>query len=295
MKIETMYYSYYENSLMHKAVGTCQYELSKIKRLLKLFDSLGLYDTADFDKNALNALILALKSKCSNKTINKLVLITKQAFKFNNIDFDYLQSFKKLKEGKRHFDFIAYEDLKKIMNYISNLDSTIDNNLLYQSMTTLMLDTGMRANELMNIEIKHINFDESNILLTTTKTKKERYVFFTRLSEPYLKKLVNQKPKRKLLLYNFLKERTACDRDLKWLIIKLKNELKIEKLHPHMFRHTFATLAYNHGIDIFVLQQLLGHENIATTQIYTHISKNKLQAAYKSTFNQVAEKLKLDD
>lgn len=286
-----MYQRFYENSLIHKARGTCDYERAKINRLLRTFKELGLYRTSELDKNSLNRLILTFKDECSNKTANKMILITKQAFKFNDIDFKYLQEFKKLREEKRRFQIIETQGLKKIMNYIATSDITIANNLLYHSFIVLMLETGVRASELVNIEIKNINIQERYILLTTTKTKRDRLVFFTSLSERYIKMLINKKPQREKLLYNFLKKRDAKTQDIKYLIDKLKKELDIEKLHPHMFRHTFATLSYNNGMDIFVLKELLGHENLATTQIYTHLSQNKLKQAYCDTFRNIKAEL----
>jgi integrase/recombinase XerC len=292
MEIKLMYQNYYENSLIHKARGTCEYENSKIKRILRLLNAMGLYQTSQIDKNALNAVISRLKPTCSNKTINKLILITKQAYKFNGLSFDYLEKFPKLKESKRRFDIIEQNELKLIMNHISKLDSKTDNNLMYQCIATMLLDTGMRANELMNVEIKNIDMQQKIILLTTTKTKRDRHVFFSKLSENYIKLMMQKGPKRERLIYNFLKDRLAHERDLIWLVTKLKNELQIDKLHPHMFRHTFATLAYNNGLDVFVLKELLGHENIATTQIYTHITKERLKAAYSKAFSSISSELK---
>ncbi len=294
MDLNVMFQQYYENSLIHKAAGTCDYERSKIKRILKLLNELGLHDTLEIDKNGLNRIISALKLKCGNKTINKLLLLFKQAYRFNEIEFEYLESFKKLKEGKRRFDIIEQNELKVIMNYVATLDSSIGNNLLYQTMIMLMLETGIRSNELMNIEIKNIDVDRHAILLTTTKTKKERLIFFTSLSEFFIVRMLQHGPARKELLYNSLKNRVVLARDLKYLIDKLKKELGISMLHAHMFRHTFATLSYNNGMDIFILQQLLGHENIATTQIYTHITQNRLQAAYARTFGSVKKELDID-
>lgn len=291
MELKKMYESFLENSMIHKAKGTCEYEQSKIKRLLRTFNSLGLVDTQDLDKKALNHLILTLRTKCSNKTINKLLLITKQAYKYNGIDFEYLQNLKKLREEKRRFDIIEQTELKKIMNFVSAEDNEQGNNLLYKTMIILMLETGVRASELINISIKNINLNERYILLTVTKTKRDRIVFFTSLSETYIRLMINRGPNRDKLLYNFLQERTAKFHDIKYMIIKLKKELSISKLHAHMFRHTFATLSYNNGMDIFVLKELLGHENLATTQIYTHLSQNRLKQAYSEAFKNVKNEL----
>lgn len=286
MLFTTLFENYYNNSLLHKSKGTCEYEQSKIKRLIFVLNETGVNNTSQFDKNSLNRFILMLKGNISNKTINKYMLILKNAYKFNDIEFDYLMSFKKLKETKRHFDIIEHDQLKKIVNHVYKLESNFDNNLMYQTMIFLMLETGVRANELINLEIKNINFAQRSILLTTTKTKKDRFVFYTNLSEKYIKLMIKVKPEnRKYLLFNALKQRESMKRDVWYLMSKLKKELNINLLHAHMFRHTFATLAYENGMDIFILKELLGHENIETTLIYTHVSNRLIKQSYDKAFN----------
>jgi site-specific recombinase XerD len=285
--------NYLQNSLIHKAAGTCDYERAKINRLLKLLNQLSLYETSQIDKNALNSIIQALKSTCENKTINKIILLMKLAYRFNEISFDYLETFPKLKEGKRHFDIIEHLELKKIMNFIAHADESIGNTILYKAIISLMIETGVRANELLNIKVSNINFNDKCILLTTTKSSKNRYVFFTALSESFITKMMQLGPRREILLYNILKKRIALARDVKYMVDKLKKELDITLLHPHMFRHTFATLAHEHGMDLLTLKELLGHENLSTTQIYTHISKDKLRSSYAATFKKI-ESIKID-
>lgn len=293
MRLNDLFMNYLQNSLIHKAAGTCDYERAKINRLLKLLNQLSLYETSQIDKNALNSIIQALKSTCENKTINKIILLMKLAYRFNEISFDYLETFPKLKEGKRHFDIIEHLELKKIMNFIAHADESIGNTILYKAIISLMIETGVRANELLNIKVSNINFNDKCILLTTTKSSKNRYVFFTALSESFITKMMQLGPRREILLYNILKKRIALARDVKYMVDKLKKELDITLLHPHMFRHTFATLAHEHGMDLLTLKELLGHENLSTTQIYTHISKDKLRSSYAATFKKI-ESIKID-
>lgn len=283
-----MYQNYLENSIIHKAKGTCDFETAKIKRLLRTFYGMGLYQTSEIDQNALNRLILGLKRECGNKTINKMLLITKQAYKFNGIEFEYLQNFKKLREEKRSFAVIPESDLKAIMNQTFNLDSEIGNNLLYQTIICLMLETGIRSNEIINIEMKNIDVSKKRILLTQTKTKTDRVIFYTSMSGQFVERMIEANPKKDYLLFNFLKNRKAEYRDIKYLIDKLKKELGIQKLHPHMFRHTFATLGYNRGMDLNTLRVIMGHENIATTLIYARLSEEKLRQAYDKGFLPIA-------
>jgi integrase/recombinase XerC len=76
------------------------------------------------------------------------------------------------------------------------------------------------------------------------------------------------------------------------LIIKhvIKDAGETYQLHPHMLRHAFATTLLNHGADLRVVQELLGHEHLKSTQIYTHISTESMKEAYKNTHPRMVKK-----
>jgi len=159
-------------------------------------------------------------------------------------------------------------DIEKIKN---SLKRTKDK-LLIQ----LLLDTGLRAKELLSIRKSDINIEKRFIIVRNTKNGEERIVFFTeetrKILEKYIKNMSND---QKLFDITY----DALYRKLKRLGKKLGIDLR-----PHILRHTFATQAIRKGMPLPVVQKILGHKDIRTTQIYTHLVTEDLQEIYKKIF-----------
>lgn len=154
----------------------------------------------------------------------------------------------------------------------------------------LLYATGMRVGELVLLKTNDINFG-SNYVIVFGKGSKERVVFFGRKAaeslEEYLKK------SRPFLIKDidcdglFLnKNGTAIsDRSVRRIIEKyVKNKALNNNISPHTLRHTFATHMLNNGADLKTVQELLGHSSLSTTQIYTHVTKERLKEVYDRTF-----------
>ena len=169
--------------------------------------------------------------------------------------------------------------------YLSLRDSTI---------IELIYATGIRASELINIKITDIDFNEATLRILG-KGSKERIIpihdLALNLISKYWKneiynhnKLVkNNKIKfnRDLLFLNIYGKKLS--RQGLWYIIKniaKKLGLDMSKVSPHVLRHTFATHLLYNGVPIRHLQELLGHSNISTTQIYTHLSDQYIESEY---------------
>lgn len=150
----------------------------------------------------------------------------------------------------------------------------------------LLFATGLRVSELINIKLKDISFSEKTIR-TLGKGKKERIVYYGDYAKEFLEKYLNEA--RKELLgtnqseYLFVGKnstqltRTRISEILDALVKKIGLQHHIS---PHVLRHTFATQLLNNGADIRSVQELLGHEKLSTTQIYTHITSDQLRKSY---------------
>jgi len=144
----------------------------------------------------------------------------------------------------------------------------------------LLYATGLRVSELIKLNKSDVNL-EGGFLIASGKRSKERVVPFGTYSKEAVKSyLENEKPKGTYLFPN--KRGGTLTRQAIWKIIR-KYGLKMAKTHisPHTMRHTFATHLLEGGADLRSVQILLGHEDISTTQIYTHVDTKRLKEIHK--------------
>ena len=157
----------------------------------------------------------------------------------------------------------------------------------------LLYATGLRATELINLDIQ--NIDTVNMVVNVYgKGSKERIVPISKIAVNYLELYINkyrellfvkkQKPTDALFLNNHGNRMTR--QGLYKIIGKIAEEKRINKeITPPVLRHSFATHMIECGADIRSVQELLGHENVVTTEIYTHLANNFIKNNYDEYFN----------
>lgn len=151
----------------------------------------------------------------------------------------------------------------------------------------LLFATGLRVSELINIRLKDID-ETAKSIRTMGKGKKERIVFYgdyaKEMLELYLKQSRNQllgKRKSEYLIVGKNSSKLTRIRIGEIIDEEMRKTGLDHHISPHVLRHTFATQLLNNGADIRSVQELLGHENLSTTQIYTHITSEQLRKAYR--------------
>jgi integrase/recombinase XerD len=157
-----------------------------------------------------------------------------------------------------------------------------------RAMLELMYASGLRVSELVALTCLQIGMNE-NALRTTGKGSKERLVPFGQVAKEWLERyLRDSRPQilnRQMTDALFVTARgSGMTRQMFWNIIKkhaVTAEIRTD-LSPHTLRHAFATHLLNHGADLRVVQLLLGHADITTTQIYTHVARERLKALHAS-------------
>ncbi|MDD3995091.1 MAG: tyrosine recombinase XerC [Bacilli bacterium] len=233
-----------------------------------------LYNIKHYSKSSVSRKISTLRSFYKYLYDNEL--IDKNPFLFISLP----------KKEKKLPRFVNYEDLDLILNSPDlNTDIGVRDRLILE----LLYGTGIRVSELCNIKIDDIDLKNKTIRIIG-KGNKERIVLYGEYCENILEKYININRK------NLLK-----DKDHSILIVSnngsnisvstvqkiLSNILKkvsIKKnITPHVFRHTFATHLLNEGCDILTVKELLGHSSLDTTQIYSHVSNEKLRQVYLDT------------
>lgn len=214
-----------------------------------------------------------------------------------------LRSFYKFLVAEEYLDsnLVMFIDLPKIPKNLPNVLSVeevdklldIDVHDKYSSrnkaMLELMYSSGLRVSELINLKVVDISLDEA-LVRVLGKGSKERIVpigdcainALNVYMSTYRKELVKKQSSDYLFLSSL---GNKMSRQAFFKIIKaiaLEKNIKTE-ISPHTLRHSFATHMLNYGADLRSIQELLGHSDISTTQIYTHISKNKISDDYKNS------------
>jgi integrase/recombinase XerD len=152
-----------------------------------------------------------------------------------------------------------------------------------RAMLELLYATGLRVSELINLKQSHINFNQG-VLRIVGKGDRERLIPLGDESQRWLRDFIDG-PRMEILLerqtdYLFPTRRgDRMTRQAFWHIIKRYAEKSgvRRKMSPHSLRHAFATHLLNRGADLRVVQLLLGHSDLSTTQIYTHVARERLK------------------
>jgi len=151
----------------------------------------------------------------------------------------------------------------------------------------LMYSSGLRVSELVNLEYEQINLS-AGLVQVTGKGNKERIIPVGEVALDYLELYLNQSRKSllkgKLLGALFISRiGRKMTRQTLWHRVKVLSEQAgiYSNLSPHGLRHAFATHLVNHGADLRTVQLLLGHSDLSTTQIYTHVAKQRLQSVHQ--------------
>ncbi|MEA2011474.1 MAG: site-specific tyrosine recombinase XerD [Verrucomicrobiota bacterium] len=183
-------------------------------------------------------------------------------------------------------EFLSIDEVEKLLNfYNDNEPLTVRNRTIVE----LLYSCGLRVSELVNLKVEDILVDRG-ILRFFGKGNKERIVPYGESAErqinKYLKEsrlILNSRQLKKNWLF-LTKSGRQLSRKRIWDIITSAAKMSgIRKnVSPHTMRHSFATHLLHNGADLRVIQEMLGHSDIATTQIYTHINQNQMINAHKN-------------
>ena len=187
------------------------------------------------------------------------------------------------KQDKLLPNFLYYNELEKLLAIPNQSEPIGQRDVLVLEM---LYSTGIRVSELVSIKVSDLNRYDNKIKILG-KGNKERYVLYgdvcLKLMDIYLNDGRNKILNGKQNSYLFLNDHGSklSTRGIEFILDKLV-KLSGLKMHisPHTLRHTFATHMLNEGADLKSVQELLGHENLSSTQIYTHVSNERLRSVY---------------
>ena len=181
------------------------------------------------------------------------------------------------KAEKKLPKFVYYNDLLEIIRESYNDSDGVRDRLIIE----MLYATGVRVSELVNMKYEDIDYNNKRIRVLG-KGNKERIVYFGDYAMEALKEYMSTHEKNKNgYVFTNSKGGQLTDRGVRFIIDKIMSKLSV-KVHvtPHVLRHTFATDMLNNGCDIKVVQELLGHASLKTTEIYTHVTNDRLREVY---------------
>lgn len=200
----------------------------------------------------------------------------------DKISINPCESIKQPKIPKKLPNYLTVEEVDRLLNLRLNTPLQYRN----KAMLELLYSTGIRITELTELKLNNIDFNDE-LIRVIGKGSKERIIPLGEEAIKHLKLYVNQyrnlilktKTSNYLFINNFGNKMTR-----QGFFKILKKECKAQgidkNISPHTLRHSFATHMLNNGADLRIIQELLGHSDISTTQIYTHISKEKIKKDY---------------
>lgn len=274
-------YLKYERAYSDNTVGAYMNDLNKYEEFLKK-------DILESDTEDLEKYLKYIKNLESTTVAHKITSI-KSYFNYNIkreiVSVNPADKVSRPKLTKHLPEYLTEEEVGKL------LDVEVRSPYDYRNKTILELlySSGIRISELVNI--KTPNYDSEECLIRIMgKGSKERIVplgdYAVNIMNDYMnnyRPLINKKHTD----YVFINNRgDKISRQFIFKVIKkeaLKKGIK-KDISPHTLRHTFATHLLKNGADLRIIQELLGHENISTTQIYTHVTNNKLKSDYETYF-----------
>ena len=283
-------YLKYEKNLSLNSINSYQKDILQFLHFLKGKD---INETARINLDIFRGFLKSLDSNnYSNRTIIRKYSSFINFFRFlernGYIDFQLTQAINVPRKRHRFYSFMSISEMERLFN---NLKPENDLEIRDRTILELLYSTGARISEVEGLKTGDIDLENSEIIVTG-KGRKQRLVYLNQAAIFWIKKYLQVRSKltysRKdryirdnhLFLNKFGKRLSS--RSIRTIVKKYVKKAVIGKnITPHSIRHSFATHLLQEGAGIREIQELLGHENISTTQIYSHLNIKKLKKDYR--------------
>lgn len=263
-------------------------DLNKYGEFLKKYQQI--QDVSEIEDTHINKYIMSLKrAELSKQSIARKITVIKEFHKFllkeritNNDPAKMLDS---PKQDKHLPTVLTREEIELMLDSIETQTPLGKRN---KAMMETLYATGLRVSELLTLKLNNIHLNAKYIDIIGKGNKEraiplgEEAIIAIRDYIENARGKITTKP-GEYLFYNY-KGNTLSRQGFYKYIVKLAKDNGIDKeISPHTIRHSFATHLLEGGVDLRMVQEMLGHEDISTTQIYTHIDKSKLKEMYLHT------------
>ena len=219
-----------------------------------------------------------------NSTISRRISTLRTFYNYlvdeNIVENNVFHNVKNPKLEKKLPNYLNYNEMEELLE---SIDISTTEGLEKRLLIEMFYSTGCRVSEMINVKISDIDFTNKTIRIMG-KGSKERIVYFGDYASKYLDNYLSKVKCDKYLFTNKKGEKLTTN-EVEQIVKDIMKHISI-KTHvtPHTLRHTFATHLLNNGADIKTVQELLGHANLSTTGIYTHVSSDRLKDIYFKTF-----------
>jgi len=270
-----------ERNLSQNTVASYRADLEKFGEFLRLNS----YKIEEIDSEKITRYILFLKKKgLSSSSVIRNLSAVRNFYRFvagqGIVKGSCVPDVESPKVSRTLPDVLSREEIDGLIKNISGRDK-----LRNLAIIELIYGAGLRVSEVADIKLKDINFEKEYVKIKG-KGNRERLVFINRHAlsaiRNYLETRTGNKITESIWLFPNRSGRRISRQSIWKLIKKISVSLPSEKrITPHTFRHSFATHLLEGGLDLRIVQQLLGHKTLATTEIYTHMNRKHIHALYK--------------
>jgi len=247
-----------------------------------LFSFLELKDPKKINHLDLRRFLAELRQKgCGKRTVVRRLSAIRSFFRFllreRYIKRDPSQSIFTPKIDKRLPEFLGIEETLKLIT-TPNLDSIMG--LRDRAILEVLYSTGIRVSELVGLNTGDVDLVSGSVKVRG-KGKRERLALLGAESQRAVRNYIEKRKTNSKAIFLNKNNTRLTDRSVRRIIDKYVKECSIEnKISPHSIRHSFATHLLNNGADLRSIQELLGHKNLSTTQIYTHMGSQRIRQMY---------------
>ena len=227
-----------------------------------------------------------LKESSINRVISSIKSFYRYCIRYDILDINPFSHVRSMSNARKIPDVLSFAEIRKMIEKTDNTFIGIRDRVILE----LLYSTGCRVSELTGLKVRDIDL-KKRMALVHGKGGKTRWVFLTKGTADELASYAPLRMKYKIKLGSFddgslilnTKGKTLSTRGVRYILDKYIQSIGVTKhVSPHTFRHTFATHMLNNGAGIRIVQEMLGHSSIATTQIYTHVGMDRLKDVYRT-------------
>jgi len=275
-----------EDGLAQNSLTAYRRDLSLLAQWLYKTAHLDLYSVNEKELTAYIAHRRADKATTANRRLTVFKRFYRHALRNNLVKSDPCIGLRAAKQALRFPKTLSEDQVTSLLN-APNIENSLG--LRDRTMLELMYASGLRVSEIVSLKTVALGLNEGVVRIVNGKGGKERLVPFGGEAGQWLRKYLAEartallKGKTSDAVFIGRHTGTALTRQAFWALIKryaLQASIPVA-LSPHTLRHAFATHLLNHGADLRVVQLLLGHADISTTQIYTHVARERLKSIHQ--------------